>query len=208
MGRHRLVVDDEAGEFRLLFVCTGNVCRSPFAEILTRHLLSRRLGDPAATRFPVSSAGVRAVAGAPMHAHSRDQLAHWGLDGAAADRFVARQLTPTLIGAADLVLGASPRHRSAAVQLDPGALATAFSVREFARLIGAVELGGLPADPVARARALVEEARQVRGLVPLFEPDGDRVPDPIAGPSAAHREAARLLAGAAGVIVDAIVPAQ
>jgi protein-tyrosine phosphatase len=34
VARHRR---EETG-FRLLYVCSGNICRSPFAEILTRHL--------------------------------------------------------------------------------------------------------------------------------------------------------------------------
>ena len=45
--------------FRILIVCTGNICRSPAAEILTRHLLIGRLGGRAASSFRVSSAGVR-----------------------------------------------------------------------------------------------------------------------------------------------------
>ena len=42
MGRHRR--EEAEDEFRLLFICTGNICRSPFAEILTRHLLRGRRG--------------------------------------------------------------------------------------------------------------------------------------------------------------------
>ena len=45
--------------FRILTVCTGNICRSPVAE----RLLQAGLGDAVA----VSSAGVRAVVGDPIH---------------------------------------------------------------------------------------------------------------------------------------------
>jgi protein-tyrosine phosphatase len=191
--------------FRLLFVCTGNICRSPFAEILTRHLLVGRLGGHGAARFHVASAGVHAVVGAGMHADTRDQLAPWGLDVVVAGRFAARQLRSSMVAEADLVLGASPRHRSAVVQRSPAALATAFSIREFARLAGAVEPDVLPFDPVDRAFALVAQARARRGLVPA-PPDADRVPDPMGGPPQAHREAAALITEAVSTIVDVIAP--
>jgi Low molecular weight phosphotyrosine protein phosphatase len=72
VGRHR--ADERTDTFRLLFVCTGNICRSPFAEILTRHLLRGRLGGRAAAAFDVSSAGVAAVVGSAMHPDSRAEL--------------------------------------------------------------------------------------------------------------------------------------
>ena len=180
VGRHRRADIDDSG-FRLLFVCTGNICRSPFAEILTRHLLTQRLGGPVAARFDVASAGVHAVVGAAMHAQSRAQLAPWGLHGDAADRFVARQLRSAMATSAHLVLGASPEHRSAVVGRAPATLATAFALTEFARLVAAVDPGDLPSDPVAPAppprdeapappgRALIRGA--VQRIVDVIAPD-------------------------------------
>jgi protein-tyrosine phosphatase len=205
MGRHRRPEVDEP-EFRLLFVCTGNICRSPFAEILTRHLLIGRLGGHAAAQFRVSSAGVQAVVGGGMHADSRTQLAPWGLERAVAGRFVARQVTPAMVDEAHLVLGASPRHRSAVVQLAPAALTTAFSIREFARLARLTDARPLPTEPVARAHALVEETRLMRGLTPPGEPGEDRIPDPMGQPVHAHARAALLISDAVRTIVDAIAP--
>ncbi|MGW9500025.1 hypothetical protein [Streptomyces sp. BI87] len=48
--------------------------------------------------------------------------------------FTSRQLTPKLVGGADLVLGTERAHRDAAVRLRPGALHRAFTLREFVRL--------------------------------------------------------------------------
>ena len=184
VGRHRRKEAED--EFRLLFVCTGNICRSPFAEILTRHLLRGRLGGRAAQAFEISSAGVQAVVGSAMHPDSRAELEPWNLHGSHADGFVARQLRSAMIERSDLVLGATPRHRSAVVARCPAALPITFSLREFARLAAAVDPGQLPAHPVARAHALVELARLQRGLVPVGprrrrhpRPDG---PPPL-GPS-------------------------
>ena len=154
----------------------------------------------------MSSAGVRAVGGASMHTDSRRQLASWRLDTAAADGFVARQLQPAMGASAHLVLGVSPWHRSAVVERAPEALATTFGLREFARLVTFVDADALPPDPVARAHALIDEVRLVRGLAPPAEPDGDRVPDPMGRSPDAHRHAAELIEDAMQSILDVIAP--
>ena len=197
---------DGPERFRLLYVCTGNICRSPFAEILMRHLLIERLGSSAAAAFAVSSAGVRAVAGGKMHPQVRDQLPPRGPAHSLADRFVARQLTAGMIEHADLVLGVEPAHRSAAVQCTPAILSTAFSLREFARLAASVAQDALPSAPMARAHTLVEQANQLRGLLPPLPSDAYRVPDPIGGRVDAYRYAAALVADAVSIIVEVLAP--
>lgn len=201
MGRHRR--EEAEDEFRLLFVCTGNICRSPFAEILTRHLLRGRLGGLASRAISVSSAGVQAVVGSAMHPDSRAELKPWNLDGPHAEVFVARQLHSAMIEDSHLVLGATPRHRSAVVAQCPAALPIAFSLREFARLASAVDPGRLPEHPVARAHTLVDLARLQRGLVPV-EPDSDDIPDPMGRSRSAHRQAAQLTHAAVAAVVDVI----
>ena len=201
MGRHRR--DEGDAEFRLLLVCTGNICRSPFAEILTRHLLRGRLGGRTARAFEIASAGVRAVVGAGMHPDSRAELAPWNLHGAHAEAFTARQLDPAMIARAHLVLGMTPRHRAAVVERAPAALPITFGLREFARLATAVDPGQLPEHPVVRAHTLVDLARLQRGLVPS-DPAGDDIPDPMGRPSAAHHRAAQLTHAAVAAVVDVI----
>jgi len=202
MARHRA-----AAPFRLLYVCTGNICRSPFAEIITRHVLIGRLGGRAASRFHIASAGVRAVVGSGMHPDSRAELEPWNLHTAVAERFRARQLRSAMVAESDLVLGATPRHRSAVVERLPAALPITFSLREFARLAEAVDPDALPDTPVERAQALVELARAQRGLVPPPE-DGDDIPDPIGRPQEAHHAAATLIRDAVQRITEVMLPAQ
>ena len=201
MGRHRRA----AKGFALLFVCTGNICRSPFAEILTRHLLTGRL-DCGASAFAVSSAGIRAVVGAQMHERTRRELAPWRLDGVAAGPFRGRQLSREMIGEADLVVGMNLRHRSAVIQLEPGALPTSFGLLEFARLAAAVDPDVLPADAVARAHDLVEEVRRQRGLTPPTSPEQDQVPDPVSGTQKDHHAATTLIRQAVDAMVEVIAP--
>lgn len=203
MARHRTAETT----FRLLYVCTGNICRSPFAEIITRHVLVGRLGGRAASAFVVSSAGVRAVAASGMHPDSRAELAPWCLDGAVAEGFRARQLRSAMVAECDLVLGATPRHRSAVVERVPAALPITFSLREFARLAEGVDPERLPEHPVERATALVELARGQRGLVPPPE-DGDEVSDPIGRPQWAHHAAATLIRETVQRIVDVMLPSS
>lgn len=190
----------------MLFVCTGNVCRSPFAEILTRHVLIGRLGGRGAAAFGIASAGVRAVVGAPMHPQSRAELAPWGLDVSVAGRFVARQLEPGHVAESDLILGATRRHRTAVIQQNPVALQRVFSIREFARLTAHVDPTALSGSPVERARMLVGLARAQRGLVPPDNPEDDDVADPMGRSAEAHHEAAQAIRAAVHSIIDAIAP--
>ncbi len=202
VGRHRRADTT----FGVLFVCTGNICRSPVAEILTRNMLIGRLGGRAASAFRISSAGLQAVVGAPVHPRMLTELAPLGLDRE-AERFAARQFVPDFVESADLILGAGPRHRSTVVERAPGALPITFGLREFARLAASVDASALPFAPVARAHALVERARDRRGLVPPVGPEDDVIPDPINGPQAAHHTAIELINAAVTTIVKIVIPA-
>src|SRR3954454_23459860 len=121
-----------AEPFRILVVCTGNICRSPMAQALLTHRLRERLGRDVADRdFVVLSAGTHGVVGHPIEAAAMDVLTGWGVS---PDPFEARELVAAHVEGADLVLGASREHRAAVVTLVPGAYGRTFTVREFARL--------------------------------------------------------------------------
>src|SRR5258705_3850565 len=92
-------------ELCVLFVCTGNTCRSPLAAIALR----AELGDDAAY-VEVSSAGTAATPGQPASEGSRRVAAADGFD-LSAHR--ARPLTAELVRAAGFVFGMSEAHRAA-----------------------------------------------------------------------------------------------
>jgi protein-tyrosine phosphatase len=167
-------------------VCTGNVCRSPFAEFLTRHLFAERLRPEDAARFSVASAGIRAAVGARMDSATRAELPRWGVPGTAADDHVARQLDQPTAAAADLVLTADRAHRAHVVGLRSVALRTTFCLREFSRLLASVTLDPAERDPVRRARLAVAATSLARGSVPPVSPADDAVPDPVGLPREAH----------------------
>ena len=195
-----------ADRFRILFVCTGNVCRSAFAQVLTEHLLAARLGPAGASRFSVTSAGTRAMHGSAMHPATRKQLAAWPTADAAAARVTARRLDVRMVAGADLVLGITREHRSAVVTVSPQALPVAFGLLEFVRLAAALDRPQLPDEPVDRAYALTENVRARRGMTAPAPPGSEAIPDPIGRGAAAHRASAALIRAAVTTMVDAIAP--
>lgn len=88
---------------KLLFVCVGNICRSPTAEILMRDRLRGRPG------IEVSSAGLQALVGRPIDPTAAGLLREAGHD---PDPHRARQATPSVLAAADLILVMEQAHLS------------------------------------------------------------------------------------------------
>ena len=158
--------------FRVLFVCIGNVCRSPVGE----RLLAARLPRD---RFQVASAGVSAMVGYSMSRYAAEELRSYGGDPTG---FAARQLTPDLLERSDLVLTATREVRSQVLAEVPSALRRAFTVLEFAALVENAE-GSTPAD-------LVRWASLHRSTVAGVDQD---VPDPYRRGSEEHARAARAL---------------
>ncbi|GAB2834379.1 arsenate reductase/protein-tyrosine-phosphatase family protein [Lentzea nigeriaca] len=173
-------------DFRILFVCTGNICRSPFAELLTRHLLAQRLPRDQFMRFTVSSAGTQAMTGAAMHSLTREQLPRWGLDRVSGETHIARNLDLNMLTLADLVLTADREHRAEVVSTHPALLHSTFCLREFVRLLEPVSLRRTGNDPVLRARAAVSTAAMRRAYVPWVDRTADAVPDPYGRSRNAH----------------------
>ena len=106
----------EAG-LRLVFVCTGNTCRSPMAEGLARALLEERLGGPLdAFGFEIGSMGVFASPGSPASPDAVVELAERGID------LSAHRSSPLLEGAlaeADEVLCLTRSHAHALLSVLP-----------------------------------------------------------------------------------------
>ena len=157
---------DAAGRARgrlasVLVVCTGNICRSPAAELLLR----AGLGQGAGIR--VASAGIRAMVGASVAPQMAGRLRDRGIDPAG---FAARQLDPAEVRGADVVLTMTAEQRAAVVSRTPAAVRRTFTLREFADLARLSDLdpGGGPADrlsalvaaaPLARARRAAQVAQ-------------------------------------------------
>jgi RpiB/LacA/LacB family sugar-phosphate isomerase len=106
----------------ILFICTGNVCRSPMAEALFRRATEGR-GD-----FRVLSAGLGAVDGQPPTQHSVSAMRELGVD-ISAQR--SRALTVNLLQQADYIFGMTHSHVDTVGLLYPAAAEKTFLLREF-----------------------------------------------------------------------------
>jgi protein arginine phosphatase len=108
---------------RILFVCTGNTCRSPLAEAIAR----RELADD--ERFVVGSAGTFAEDGACASSGALEVAREHGLD---LEAFASRRLTAELLEAADCVLVMEPVHRSGVLGVSPQSDTRTFLLGEMA----------------------------------------------------------------------------
>lgn len=154
-----------AETFRILTVCTANVCRSALAaEVLRQWGASQHLTGV----ISVESAGTDAFPGAPMCAEGAS------VAGVRGDGHAARELTAGLLADADLILTADRTHRAAAARLLPSCRPRLFTLRQAATLAATLAetlaAGHLPegAPPLPdgdpeRLRWLVAELDAARG---------------------------------------------
>jgi len=104
----------------IVFVCSGNTCRSPMSEAITKRLLSQRLGVEvdrlSDAGYTIVSAGVAAASGAPASDHAREIVRQLGAD---LDDHVAQRLTPQLAFAADRIIVMTREHQEIISRLWP-----------------------------------------------------------------------------------------
>ena len=183
----------------VLFVCTGNICRSPVAERLFAAGLRERLG-PVADAVVVGSAGTWGLEGSTMEPFAASALRELGGSDAG---FRARELTEDVVHGADVVLCATREHRACAVTLVPRVIGRTFTILEFSRLCSTVSVAELPVSPLpARAAALVLAAARARGRCRPAYAEDDDLPDPIGAPASVFTTSARQIAAALAVPLD------
>lgn len=166
---------------RLLMVCTGNVCRSPLAELVLAYRLEG-LG------VHVSSAGTRPRPGMRMTTETASIAVENGVAPHRVMMHSARQLSVSDLQQVDLVLAMARDHRREVVELRPGAIRQTFTVRELSRLMSGMSDKQLLATQVSGDEAtkpssrlgqmLVAVAGQRGTSLPPSEPDVDDVVDP------------------------------
>lgn len=156
---------------RVLYVCTANIARSAYAEVIT--------ANAGFDGLEVGSAGTHGWVDHPMYEHMAAELVRRGVDPSG---FRSRRLTPALVDAADLVLTMSATHRDFVLQERPNAVTRTFTLGQLARALDDVprEVTGLEAVAAGRRLRATADA-------------ADDVEDPYGrGPAAAAVAADRL----------------
>jgi protein-tyrosine phosphatase len=173
--------------FTVLYVCTGNVCRSPIAELLFRAWVA-----PGAD-VTVSSAGTQALVGEGMDGSSASALGQLGVDPSSHR---ARQFEPWMAADADLILTAERAHRDLVITELPSAFRRVFTMKEFARLARHARPGE-PREVIGYLAAL----RGVDGAVTL---EADNMPDPYRSPIHEAKSIAQQVTNTVHAAIDAL----
>ena len=132
----------------ILFVCTGNICRSPMAEGLFRKAVAGR------SDFRVVSAGLGAPNGQPPSSHAVQAMRELGLD---ISSIRSRPLTAELVQDAAYIFGMTRGHVDAITLLYPPAADKVFLLREFDETLEAFEKD--ITDPIGASYAFYCQCR-------------------------------------------------
>ncbi|MFI1918484.1 low molecular weight phosphatase family protein [Nocardia sp. NPDC020380] len=160
----------------VLFVCSGNVCRSVIAERLTLAVAAEHGLDD----LTAESAGVRALVGFPVEPLAAQTIVGLGGD---ANNFKARRLKPEMVHRSDLVLTMTDKIRDQVRDQVPEALPRTFTLLEayrIAKVSGARSVLGLHAARDDLAYVGRENISDPVGLSPhAFTEVGDAIADAL-----------------------------
>jgi protein arginine phosphatase len=157
----------------ILFVCTGNVCRSPMAEgFLRREAADRGLG------IVVRSTGTHAWNGRAATIDGRRVMADHGVP---IDDHRTLELDRELVDWADLIFGMSVEHVRGTVRAYPDAAAKTFTLKGFLELLPTLP----PYEDTGSWLRQAAEARE-RAVAPVNED----IDDPMGEREAAYRRVA------------------
>jgi protein-tyrosine phosphatase len=163
--------------FKILFVCTGNRCRSPFAEVFFRQACP-------SDWIEVTSVGTINYEGVEAPDEMIRAAKEFDVD---LSSHRSRHIGNAKMKDPDLVLGMSLEHVASSVDSgnDP---ARSFTLHEFLRLAGTEDF----ATSETEAREVVARAHQNRLEARSFSPE-DEIRDPMGGPASGYDVAAQTL---------------
>lgn len=172
-----------------LFVCTGNICRSPMAERICRAVAVER-----GVELTVSSAGVGALNGQAMHPFASEVLAENRVD---ATGFESRYLQPRILAPADIVLCMTREHRAACQRMLPVRWKRMFTLIEFVELVSVLDGD----TPTTDASPSIDAIMAARGRIDTNSAHLD-ILDPMGQPKADFERVYRELSPQVGALVQ------
>jgi tRNA threonylcarbamoyl adenosine modification protein (Sua5/YciO/YrdC/YwlC family) len=144
------VMLDHGLRFNVLFVCTGNSCRSPMAEGILKTMVDEKY-------CTVKSAGTLYMSGMPASEYAQDIVREYG--GSIATH-QTQPITPVLIGWADLILVMEYKHYTSVIEIAPQAAVKTFLLKEYKRKTQHNKVQ----DPIGKDRAFYEKT--ARDMLP------------------------------------------
>ena len=142
----------------IMFVCTGNICRSPMGELLlTRYL--------AGTTVQVSSAGTRGLPRCQMDPSSARLMTSVNIEPSG---FRSRRLTRSMAESADLILSFEKEQRKDIVALAPGAVRYTFLLNDFANMCQYCAQNGMVSGLTIQERlaSVIKVSSMIRPMLP------------------------------------------
>lgn len=164
----------------VLFVCDGNVTRSPFMQLAFQALCD----DGGIDGIDVRSAGLQAL---PGHRPDDHVLAWLDRRSIPHADFTSRLLTDQHITDADLIITASRRQRDLVVRRNPRSSTRTFTLRQLDRLVGGDSVSLTRLDPDCSAPAAVADVAHHRRGLTASAGAADDISDPTGRRDSAYR---------------------
>jgi protein-tyrosine-phosphatase len=186
----------ESSRLNLLFVCTGNICRSPMAAAMAEALLKSRVPG-----LSVHSTG-RLSAGRAPTAPMLEVMSKRGFD---LRTHVSTTLDSALDGAPDIVIGMAREHVRDVVDHRPSLFERTFTLKELVRL--AAHAGPrLPGEELVAYLRRAGAGRKISTLIGTSPRDD--IADPIGGPVEDYERCAAEIEGLVSMLADYLWPSS